>query len=154
MLNGAEGRDPSRRPPSEASLRLPAEIAARIIAHARACYPEEACGLVAGRKDAALAIHPGRNISPTPHIAYELDHDTLARMLDFEDAGLELTAIYHSHPLGPETPSETDVARAAYPDATHLICSLADPARPALRGFRIAAGLAQEIQLDIAPAIE
>ncbi len=100
-----------------------------------------------------VAVYPGRNISQTPRVAYELDHDTLARMIDFEDAGLALAAIYHSHPRGPETPSATDVAQAYYPEAVYLICSLADPARPVLRGFRIAAGRAREVRLDIPRAI-
>lgn len=134
-------------------LILPLSIAAVIIDHARACYPEEACGLVAGRGNVAVAAYPGRNISPTPRVAYELDHDTLARMIDFEDAGLDLAAIYHSHPAGPETPSPTDIARAAYPGAVHLICSLADPARPVVRGFCIADSCAREVRLDIHPPI-
>lgn len=138
----------------QASLTLPSPIAAAIIDHARACYPEEACGLVAGRQGRATEAHLGRNISPTPRVAYELDHETLACMIDFEDAGLDLVAIYHSHPAGPEAPSPTDIARAAYPGAVHLICSLADPVQPVLRGFCIAEGRAREVQLDIPPAIE
>lgn len=139
---------------SEASLILPPVIAAAVIDHARACYPEEACGLVAGRDGVAVQAHPGRNISPTPRVAYELDHETLVRMTTFEDAGLELAAIYHSHPNGPDTPSPTDIACAAYPDAVYLICSLDNPAQPTLRGFRIAAGRVQEVRLDILTAIE
>lgn len=138
----------------EASLLLPADIAEQIIAHARACWPEEACGLVAGRDGAAIAIYPGRNMAPTPQVAYELDHETLARMIDFEDAGLETAAIYHSHPHGPDTPSATDIACAYYPAAIYLICSLADPARPVLRGFRIVDGQVREVRLDIHGSIE
>ena len=121
----------------QGSVILPAQLAAAIIAHACAGYPEEVCGLVAGVAGRATAIYPGRNISPTPIDTYELDHDTLARMIDFEDAGLELTAIYHSHPHGPETPSPTDIAHAFYPDSVYLIVSLATPEFPVVRGFRI-----------------
>lgn len=132
---------------------IPAEIAAAIIAHAQACCPEEACGLVAGEPGRATALYPGRNISPTPCDAYELDYETLARLIEFEDAGLKLVAIYHSHPLGPSGPSQTDVLSAFYPDAVYLICDLADPTLPALRGFRIGAGRISEVGLDIPPAI-
>ena len=117
---------------------MSAEIAAQIVEHALSGYPAEVCGLVAGRDDVATAAYPGRNISPTPAVTYELDHDTLARIIDFEDAGLELVAIYHSHPRGPETPSPTDIAHAFYPDSVYLIVSLATPDRPVVRGFRIA----------------
>ena len=124
-------------PAHRAILRMSAEIAAQIVDHALSGYPAEVCGLVAGRNGVATAVYPGRNISPTPAVAYELDHDTLAQMIDFEDAGLELAAIYHSHPRGPETPSPTDIAHAFYPDSVYLIVSLATPEFPVVRGFRI-----------------
>ncbi|MGC8781046.1 MAG: Mov34/MPN/PAD-1 family protein [Anaerolineae bacterium] len=129
------------------AFHLPAELRADIIAHARAGYPEEVCGIIAGRNNVAVALYRGRNVSPTPRVAYELDPETLIKQIAFEEAGLTLAAIYHSHPAGPETPSATDIARAAYPDSVYLICSLADPARPVLRGFRIVAGQVTEVQL-------
>ncbi len=144
MLSGSTVQDPVRRTTSEASLILPPEIAAQIIAHARAGYPEEVCGLVAGAAGRATIIYPGRNISPTPRVSYKLDHDTLTRMIDIEDAGLELLAIYHSHPNGPEIPSHVDVEQAYYPESIYLICSLANPDQPVLRGFRIGEDRFQE----------
>jgi proteasome lid subunit RPN8/RPN11 len=128
-------------------LSLPAEIAAQIVEHAQSGYPDEVCGLVAGRGGVATMTYPGRNISPTPAVAYEIDHDTLARIFEFEDAGLELVAIYHSHPRGPETPSPTDIARAFYPDSGYLIVSLATPDWPVVRGFRIAEERVREIAI-------
>lgn len=130
-------------------LILPDRLAAEIVDHARQGAPAEVCGLVAGRNGSAVTLFPGRNLSPTPTVAYELDPDTLARMIDFEDAGLELVAIYHSHPRGPETPSPTDLARATYPDSVYLIVSLAAPARPVLRGFRLLAGRAWEVTIKV-----
>ncbi|MGE5602599.1 MAG: Mov34/MPN/PAD-1 family protein [Nitrososphaerales archaeon] len=121
----------------EVAFPLPAGLADEIVAHARAGYPEEVCGLISGRSGAPLAVHRGRNISPTPQVAYELDHETLALQIGFEDEGLELLAIYHSHSQGPETPSETDIRLAYYPEAVYVILSLAEPGRPVLRAFRI-----------------
>lgn len=118
-----------------------------IIAHAAAGYPEEVCGILSGRDGAAAALYPGRNVSPRPQVTYELDVETLARQIEFEDAGLMLAAIYHSHPAGPEIPSPTDIARAAYPEAVYIICSLADRTRPCLRGFRIVDGGVREVAL-------
>ena len=130
-------------------LILPAGLATAIIDHARNGLPDEVCGLVAGRDGVATAVYPGRNISPTPADTYELDHDTLARVFDFEDAGLELVAIYHSHPHGPDRPSPTDIASAAYPDSVHLIVSLVAPDEPKLMGFRINCGNTQRIKTKI-----
>ena len=119
------------------ALRLPAALARQVANHALAAYPDEACGLVSGSDGIAVQVHEGRNVSANPHMAYELDVDTLALQIGFEEAGLELVAIYHSHPRGPATPSSVDIARATYPGVVHVICSLADRDRPQLRGFLI-----------------
>lgn len=129
------------------SLVLTPGLKARIFAHALAGYPQEVCGLVAGRRDRGLLVYPGRNVSATPLMAFELDTDTLAQQIDFEDQGLELIATYHSHPHGPAAPSPADVQQSCYLDAVLLICSLADRLRPVLRGFRIAQGSFREVML-------
>ena len=143
-----DGEGAQAIPAHQAILRMSAEITAQIIEHALSGYPDEVCGLVAGRGDVATAAYPGRNISPTPAVTYELDHDTLARVFDFEDAGLELVAIYHSHPHGPETPSPTDIAYAYYSESVYLIVSLATPDRPVVRGFRITDRSARDVTIS------
>jgi proteasome lid subunit RPN8/RPN11 len=42
---------------------------------------------------------------------------------ELETKKWDLLAIYHSHPNGPATPSQTDIAGATYPDAVNLIWS-------------------------------
>ncbi|MCU0500213.1 MAG: M67 family metallopeptidase [Anaerolineae bacterium] len=118
-----------------------------IVAHARAGYPEEVCGIISGRDGVAVELHRGRNVSPIPRTTYELDVETLMKQIEFDDTGLVLAAIYHSHPAGPPIPSSTDIARAFYPDSVYIICSLADPVRPSLRGFRIIDGAVREVVL-------
>jgi proteasome lid subunit RPN8/RPN11 len=143
-------------PERRETFLLSSAMAEEIIAHARAGYPDEVCGIIAGRDGVGLALYRGRNISGRPATSYELDVQTLARQIEFEDAGLSLAAIYHSHPKGPETASETDVDRATYPDSVYIICGLADPARPSLRGFRIlrgddpVVGQVREVQIEVA----
>jgi proteasome lid subunit RPN8/RPN11 len=126
---------------------LPPEFRAEIIDHARAGYPEEVCGVIAGMPGVATALHPGSNVSPTRQTAYELDVETLARQISFEDAGLTLAAIYHSHPHGPEEPSRTDIRLAYYPDSLYIICSLTDQKQAVVRGFRIVDGQVREVML-------
>ncbi len=127
-------------------FRLAAGLAAAIINHARAGYPAEVCGLIAGRAGQGLEIHPGRNIAADPLTRFEMDPLTLAGQVAFEDQGLRLAAIYHSHPHGPAGPSPTDVEGATYPDAVYIICDLS-ALEPALRAFRIRGGRAWEIGL-------
>ncbi len=128
-------------------LVLPEALRAAIIDHAERGWPEEVCGLLAGQAGVATEWHPGANVSPTPAVAYELDVDTLFKQVEFEEAGLKLVGICHSHPQGPETPSATDIERAFYPDAVYLICSLAERDRPVLRGFRIVDGRVTEVAI-------
>jgi proteasome lid subunit RPN8/RPN11 len=50
------------------------------------------------------------------------------------ERGLEILAVYHSHPAAPPVPSRTDLARNYYPDAVTLIVSLTTTP-PTVRGW-------------------
>jgi proteasome lid subunit RPN8/RPN11 len=126
---------------------LPTAMQSEIVEHAKTGYPEEVCGIIAAERTLAVALYRGRNVSPTPLVAYELDFDTLARQIEFEAEGRTLGAIYHSHPSGPQTLSETDISKATYPDSIYVVCSLAGWHEPSLRGFRIFAGQPVEVRL-------
>jgi proteasome lid subunit RPN8/RPN11 len=83
-------------------------------------------------------------------IAYEMDPGELVTALrELRNTGEELVAIYHSHPHGPAHPSQTDIKRAYYPEAAHLIVSLAEPERPRTAAFRILDGQATEIEVHV-----
>jgi len=73
----------------------------------------------------------------------------IAVLRDLRDVGETLIAIYHSHPHGPPEPSSTDVARAYYPEAAHLIISLAELERPQAAAFRIVDGEILPIELRV-----
>lgn len=128
-------------------LRLSLGLYEELIAHALAHYPEEACGLVAGSDGRATRFYPIENSLHSP-TAYEMEPRQQVRaMLAMDTEGLELVAICHSHPTSPARPSVTDIAQAYYPDAVHLIISLADPKRPVMRGFMIQDGKVREIRV-------
>lgn len=85
--------------------------------------PEEACGLLAGQDGSVDQVYPVDNTLHSP-TAYRMDPSgQVQAMLAIERAGLELIAIYHSHPTGPAIPSATDLKQASYPDALYVICS-------------------------------
>jgi len=64
-----------------------------------------------------------------------------------ESNGLDLLAIFHSHPTGPETVSPTDIAEAAY-EVVHIICSRKVDSWK-LRGFWIENSNSVEVTLQI-----
>lgn len=122
-----------------------------LLAHLQSVYPLEGCGLLAGqgRRITHLYAVTNRLASPT---AFEMEPvEQLQAMLHIEAAGQTLLAIYHSHPTGPERPSATDIARAAYPDTLQLIVSLRQRARPVVAGFMIQNGAVWPAKLRITP---
>ena len=117
--------------------------------HARAQAPREACGLIAGTHGRATDIVPVNNVSPTSETHYELDHKQQAEaMMDFHKRGLDLIAIYHSHPKDPPVPSQTDIHNATYPKAAYLIVSLQNN-HADLAAWQIQAPIVDRIPLHI-----
>lgn len=132
-------------------LTLTRSQATQIIAQARARAPEEACGLLGGNRGRVLRVYPTSNTLHSP-TRYQVDgEEQWAALKDMAGRGWEPEplAIYHSHPCGPETPSETDVAQAYYPDSIYIIVAHLDRPQPSLRGFRIIEGQVHPVQLEI-----
>lgn len=150
--------DGEPRHPGPTTIHLPIEIRDRIVAQARAEYPDEACGLIVGERPAAdggraLRFEPTRNRAASP-LRYEIDPDDLLRLtIAVDDADEAIWGIVHSHTHSPAVPSPTDVGLAFYPDALYLLVSLsdsdADPVtgEPGLRAWRIVEGEVYEVGL-------
>ena len=129
------------------NVRLAPGLLEEIVRHAQASYPNEGCGLLAGRGYAAERFVPMENTKASA-TEFEMDPRQLVQQLRaLRESGLELVAIYHSHPSGPARPSKRDVARAYYPDAASIIVSLADPKSPQVAAFRITGGEVLEVEL-------
>ena len=147
------------RHPGPATVVLPAAIRDALVAHARAEYPNEACGLIAGTAPpaeggAATSWHPTRNRAASP-LRYEIHPEDLLRAsLVIDDADEVIWGIVHSHVRSPARPSPTDVGLAFYPDAIYFLVSLAereaDPATGAesVRAWRILDGEIFEVGLE------
>ena len=111
-----------------------------IVAHCQGEYPNEACGLVAGKEGIAIRVIPMRNADASP-ATYRFDAKEQFRVFDeMDDEGLEVFGIFHSHTHSEASPSPTDRRQAFYPEAHYLILSLEDRSAPLLRGFRILEG--------------
>jgi [CysO sulfur-carrier protein]-S-L-cysteine hydrolase len=120
-------------------LRIPRPLLEEMIAHAREESPRESCGLVATEGDRAVAVHRVQNVAVNRKTAYFMDpKEQLVTMQAIEDAGLEVGAIYHSHPRSEPVPSPTDVNLARqWPGMQWIIVGLAG-AEPEVRTWQIA----------------
>ena len=129
-------------------FHLPQEMRESIIEHAIRDAPRECCGIIAGRDGVPVQVFETRNIAEGNRL-YEIDPQQLIdlefRLLPEQE--VEIIAIYHSHPESPAYPSATDLELAFWPDAIYLICSLAEPERPDVRGFRLRDGAISEVTL-------
>ena len=121
-----------------------------IVAHSLEDVPDECCGMVAGKDGTATEVFRARNELASP-FSYSVDSRDLLKITGvIEDRGEELAAIYHSHTKTAPEPSQTDINLAKmWPDPVYLICSVADPDEPQLRGWEIRDGKVQEVELVV-----
>ena len=112
-----------------------------ILAHARECVPEEACGLIAG------VIENGDKIIKKVYVLTNLVHsnehfsldpkEQLAAVKDMRANGYAPLGNWHSHPESPSRPSDEDKRLAYDSKASYMILSLMDDANPVLNSFHI-----------------
>ena len=118
-------------------ITLPKAIYEEMIGHAKSCYPQEACGFVAGRNGKAGRFLPVENMDQSS-ISYAMDpRRQMKAFREIDEAKLEFLGIFHSHVASPATPSQKDRTHATYPEASYLIVSLSDMEKPELRSFKI-----------------
>jgi proteasome lid subunit RPN8/RPN11 len=137
-------------------VSLPGDIRAAMVAHARAEYPNEMCGVIVGDGYAAgggraLRWEPARNAEASP-MRYAVHPDDLLRLtIETDDADEVFWAIAHSHVRSPAVPSPTDVGVALYPDALYILVSLSEDeldaatGAPSVRAWRIVDGTVHEV---------
>ena len=120
------------------SLKIPAECAQEMIAHALQEAPNECCGILTGAEGGVSRVHRSINIERSP-VKYTIDPQDMLRIFQEADkAGLEVLGFYHSHTFTEAYPSPTDVNRASPWGYLYVIVSLADADQPVIRCFRIA----------------
>lgn len=113
-----------------------------MIHHARAELPNECVGLLAGRIVEAVELRVGRverryplvNEAASPREYLSEPKSMFTAMKDMWAHGLDVLAVYHSHPTSEPVPSRTDLARNYSPDVVNFIVSMAG-AEPRVRGW-------------------
>src|SRR5262245_21327595 len=98
-------------------LRVPTALVEGLRAQARDEAPLEGCGLlagtVAGGVGTVTARYPLVNEAASP-VEYRSEPRSMLRAVrDIDRQGLEVLAVYHSHPTSAPIPSRTDRERGA-----------------------------------------
>lgn len=110
-------------------IEIPRSIHDRMIAHGLAEAPHECCGLLGGTPPRATSFHPLRNAAARSEVRYDADPvDLITALRALREAGLDVVAIYHSHPATEAVPSTVDLAQNHWGPTPRLIISLMKPA--------------------------
>ena len=135
-------------------LTISSALYEKIVAHARADHPDEACGVIAGpagsdRPERFIAMVNAER-SPTFYRFDSLEQLRVWREMDDRDE--EPVVIYHSHTATEAYPSRTDISYASEPGAHYVLGSTGEPDRTEFRSFRIVDGQVSEQEIRITGA--
>ena len=128
----------------------------KIVAHARADHPDEACGVIAGpagsdRPERFIAMDNAER-SPTFYRFDSAEQFRVWREMDDNDE--EPVVIYHSHTATEAYPSRTDITYASEPGAHYLLVSTRDAETVEVRSYRIVDGEVTEEEVRVVPALD
>jgi proteasome lid subunit RPN8/RPN11 len=139
----------SRHDKSAGAVQVHRALLPQLIAEASATPDVECCGLLAGRDGVISALLPARQGAPRASTYEIAPAELFSFFRRMRDEHLEHLGIYHSHPRGDNSPSESDVALAYYPEAAYFIISPRPDAPRPVRAFRIADGRWSELVIDL-----
>ncbi|MFA7405027.1 MAG: M67 family metallopeptidase [Pelobacteraceae bacterium] len=130
-------------------LKIPAAIHDDMIAHAKEGFPLEVCGILGGTGDVVSVIYRMTNTDASNEHFMMDPKEQFAVVKDLRAKGLAMLAIYHSHPETPARPSDEDIKLALTPEVSYLIISLADPAVPDIKSYKINSGNVQPETIEV-----
>ncbi len=129
---------------SDTQLVVTGHLVADIITHCKEVYPNEACGILAGKGRVVQKVYKMTNIENSS-VSYIMEPgEQFAVMKEMREQGLEMSAIYHSHPYSDAYPSPKDISLAFYPDSVYVIVSLIHE-EPLIKAFEIKDGIVREV---------
>jgi [CysO sulfur-carrier protein]-S-L-cysteine hydrolase len=127
-------------------LTIPQNLYDKIVAHARADHPDEACGVLAGPvgSNSPERFIPMTNAARSPTF-YEFDSTEQFQVWkEMDERDEEPVVIYHSHTATEAYPSRTDISYANEPGAHYVLVSTREPTATEFRSYRIADGQVTE----------
>lgn len=128
-------------------LILPAKVRDQIVEHAFQSLPSEAVGLLGGRQSNVHMSLALKNVAREGMFLADA-YDQFRAEKAIGSKGMEILAIYHSHPDGCVRLSDLDIAFAKHWKCTHIVISLDTQMRRArLRGYSVFDQLPTEVPL-------
>ncbi|MGL4554637.1 MAG: M67 family metallopeptidase [Gemmataceae bacterium] len=133
-------------------LTVPRDLVDGMLAHAAEDRWRECCGLLAGRDvggvNRAERLYRLVNALDSAVEFRSEDRSMLAAALDMRAAGLDVVAVYHSHPTSQPVPSARDREMNYSEDVVNFIVGLtSDP--PELRGWWLTAADHREAEWEV-----
>jgi len=118
-------------------LKIPNDMFEQMLEQAKTEAPVEACGILAGKNGRIEKLYKMTNTDQSSaHFMMEPE-EQFKVVKHIRAAGLEMSAIYHSHPETPARPSQEDIKMALTPDVIYVILSLKDKNIPDVKGYFI-----------------
>ncbi len=120
----------------------------KLFEHGEKETPIEACGYLSGINDEVLKYHPMKNLDQSKeHFTFDPQEqfDVINKV---RAEGLEILAVYHTHPETPASPSEEDIKLAYDPEIIYVIASLVKNKRN-IKAFKIIKGQVSEEELFV-----
>ncbi len=117
-------------------MNMTKDVYRKLIEHAKGDAPIEACGYLASGNGIVNTLIPLRNADQSEeHFSFDPTEQFQA-VRKIRDLGLEVAAVYHSHPKTPARPSEEDKRLSFDSSVSYVIVSLAGT-EPDIKSFRI-----------------
>jgi proteasome lid subunit RPN8/RPN11 len=132
-------------------LTIERALVEKIVAHARADHPDEACGIIAGPigSDRPVRYVAMTNAERSPTF-YRFDsQEQLKLWREMDDRDEEPVVIYHSHTATEAYPSRTDISYASEPNAHYVLVSTRAEDTEEFRSYRIADGEVTEEEVRV-----
>lgn len=106
-------------------MQVKKEILEQIIAHGAKELPNEACGYLAMKDGIVCKAFELYNTDQSPE-HYSMDpKEQFATVKAIRTEGMQVAAVYHSHPETPARPSVEDIKLAFDPSISYVIVSFA-----------------------------
>ncbi len=129
-------------------MKITKTVIQAMVDYSKKDAPIEACGYLGAKDGMITKIYALTNMDKSnEHFSFEPKEQFLA-VKDARAQGLEICAVYHSHPASPARPSPEDIKLAYDPNMNYFIVSLAGGSAE-VRAFSIKSGVVVEINLEV-----